>query len=76
MSNTLGETGRDGGDGGLSSDSGREVRLRGLNGRHASDHTVGVGHGEVGGEAIGVRDSRLDCGAAAGDIDDLGVACQ
>lgn len=76
MSDTLGQTGRDGGNGGLSSHSRREGGLSGRDIGHAGDHTVGIGLGKVGGEAIGVRDGGLNGSAAAGDIDDLGIEGQ
>lgn len=65
MGDSHGETGRDGGDGGLSGDGRRKSRLCGRNLGHASDHTQGVGHGEVGGEAIRVLDGRRNGFATA-----------
>lgn len=68
VSDTLGETCGDGGDGRLGGDGRRESGLGGLNGGHAGNDAVAVGHGEVGGEAVGVGHGRLEGGAAAGDL--------
>lgn len=71
VGDTFGKASRDGGDFGLGGDRRREGRLGSRYGRHAGDHTKGVGLCQVGGEGVGVWDGGGR--AATGDGDFLRV---